>query len=120
VTVAKATSGHVYQNKYLFFNQASAQLALTTLPNARARVHFADGSIKVLETFCGQKTWTKKWTKNGDKTCRQKTWTPKEVPRWNERGPPIQHVLLGMGRQNIYGMIRSSIVRGFSIGFHRD
>jgi hypothetical protein len=62
-----------------------AQLAFTT-PCARAHMHFADGSIKVLEKSCGQKTWTK----NVDKKLGQKNWkkkldkkgrqTPKEVP----------------------------------------
>jgi hypothetical protein len=47
-----------------------AQLAFTT-PCARAHMHFADGSIKVLEKSCGQKTWTK----NLDKKPGQKTWT---------------------------------------------
>jgi hypothetical protein len=41
--------------------------AKRVLPNARARFHFADGSIKVLEKSCGQVLPTKKGDQKGDK-----------------------------------------------------
>jgi hypothetical protein len=47
-------------------------------------MHFADGSIKVLEKSCGQKTWTKL----GDKSWGQKTWTKKGDKRLKKYHTP--------------------------------
>jgi hypothetical protein len=57
----------------MYYQASAAQRSarVNSPERARARVHFADGSIKVLEKFCRQKTWTKL----ADRNCRQKTWT---------------------------------------------
>jgi hypothetical protein len=50
--------------KHEGFKRARERSLIT---NTRARVVFADGSIKVLETFCGHNLLTKSDDKNADK-----------------------------------------------------
>jgi hypothetical protein len=50
-------------------------LYIYIINNARARVHFADGSIKVLAKFYSKKTWTILSAKLADKKCGQKRAT---------------------------------------------